>query len=299
MATDAMLRYILRRILQMIPTVFGVILITFVLFNVVGGSPAAMTLGKHASPQALEEFDEVRGFNKPLLLGRWARTRALERCPRSTRNAGPWREVEGVSHREPEGRLPGRIVLPAGGTTRCRWPSRSGKDQAYRLVVEYRTAAGAEPSFLVRTAAARRGRGRSRWSRPEPGALARARLDPGPAADSTRPAGRPTPVPVLQVEGTDMEIKSVRLAAPGRQPVRLPARASTSSQIAALRLRHLLAAPTSGCRSMLLDGMLPSLMLTVPIFLVGLVVDHRPVPGLRLLPQPVHRPLLRGAGRGA
>lgn len=62
----------------MIPTVLGVILITFILFNVVGGSPAAMTLGRHVTPQALEEFDEQRGFNKPLFFGWWTKTRALE-----------------------------------------------------------------------------------------------------------------------------------------------------------------------------------------------------------------------------
>ena len=49
----------------MLPTVLGVILITFILFNVVGGSPAAMMLGRHVTPQALEEFDEQRGFFNP------------------------------------------------------------------------------------------------------------------------------------------------------------------------------------------------------------------------------------------
>ncbi len=72
-----MFRYIIRRVLQMIPTVLGVIFITFILFNVVGGSPAAMTLGKHVTPKALEDFDELRGFNKPLFFGWWTRTRAL------------------------------------------------------------------------------------------------------------------------------------------------------------------------------------------------------------------------------
>lgn len=69
-------RYLIRRILQMVPTVLGVLLITFVLFHVVGGSPASMVLGEHVSAAALEAFDEQRGFNKPLILGRWARTRA-------------------------------------------------------------------------------------------------------------------------------------------------------------------------------------------------------------------------------
>ncbi len=72
-----MTRYILRRLLYMIPMVLGVILITFILFNVVGGSPASMALGKNASPQALDEFDEQNGFNKPVIMGRWIPTRAF------------------------------------------------------------------------------------------------------------------------------------------------------------------------------------------------------------------------------
>jgi peptide/nickel transport system permease protein len=69
--------FIIRRVLTMIPIILGVILITFLLFNVVGGSPASMALGKNASPQALEEFDEQRGFNKPPIFGWWTSTRAL------------------------------------------------------------------------------------------------------------------------------------------------------------------------------------------------------------------------------
>ncbi len=75
-----MTRFIIRRLLYMIPMVLGVILITFLLFNVVGGSPASMALGKKASPQALEEFDEQRGFNKPVIAGYWISTRAFPPC---------------------------------------------------------------------------------------------------------------------------------------------------------------------------------------------------------------------------
>ncbi|MEI8120560.1 MAG: ABC transporter permease [bacterium] len=71
-----MTRYIIRRILYMIPIILGVILITFLLFNVVAGSPASLVLGKNASPRALEEFDEQRGFNKPVVAGWWTSTRA-------------------------------------------------------------------------------------------------------------------------------------------------------------------------------------------------------------------------------
>ncbi len=92
-----MLRYSVRRILQMIPTVFGVILITFVLFNVAGGSPAAKKLGQHVSPKALEDFDAQRGFTKPLLplIFRWKSTRAYTYTS-FKRSIGPWQKVPGA-----------------------------------------------------------------------------------------------------------------------------------------------------------------------------------------------------------
>lgn len=61
-----MLRYTLRRLLQLIPTLLGVTLLTFILFNVVGGSPAAQVLGKNASAEALAEYDKMHGYDRPL-----------------------------------------------------------------------------------------------------------------------------------------------------------------------------------------------------------------------------------------
>lgn len=84
-----MIRFVFRRLLQMIPTLLGVIVITFVLFNLVGGSPARMKLGDKASPRALEEFDEQRGYNKPLFWGRSVPTRALADVD-FTQGAGAW-----------------------------------------------------------------------------------------------------------------------------------------------------------------------------------------------------------------
>ncbi len=72
-----MLRFLLRRSFLAIPTILGIILITFFLFNVVGGSPAANVLGQNASPQALAEFDARHGYDLPLFLGRWTSSRAL------------------------------------------------------------------------------------------------------------------------------------------------------------------------------------------------------------------------------
>ncbi len=113
-------RYVIRRLLQAIPTVAGVVLITFLLFNVVGGSPAAMVLGQNAGARSLEEFDEARGYNKPLFFGNWAATRALETvdfetAPQSVR--AKWGAGEsGWLRLEPgqELSLPFALPLPEG-----------------------------------------------------------------------------------------------------------------------------------------------------------------------------------------
>lgn len=74
-----MRRYIIRRMLEVIPTTLGVLLLTFALFHVVGGSPAEVVLGKNATPEALTLFDTKYGYDKPLLAGRWAASRGLIR----------------------------------------------------------------------------------------------------------------------------------------------------------------------------------------------------------------------------
>jgi ABC-type microcin C transport system permease subunit YejB len=61
-----MLAYIIRRALYVIPVVFGVALITFILFNVVGWNSAAMMLGKHASAEEIAALQEKLGLSGPL-----------------------------------------------------------------------------------------------------------------------------------------------------------------------------------------------------------------------------------------
>jgi peptide/nickel transport system permease protein len=62
-----MLNYILRRILYMVPILFGIALIVFLLFNVVGGDPVLIMVGKHASPQMIEELRHELGLDRPLI----------------------------------------------------------------------------------------------------------------------------------------------------------------------------------------------------------------------------------------
>ncbi|MFL5814680.1 MAG: ABC transporter permease [Bdellovibrionia bacterium] len=60
-----MLSYILRRLLSTIPTLIGVTLIIFVLFNLVGGDPAILMVGKHATPAQIAEIQHEYGLDQP------------------------------------------------------------------------------------------------------------------------------------------------------------------------------------------------------------------------------------------
>ena len=59
-------RYALRRIVRIVPTLLGVTLLAFVLFDVIGGSPAALELGQHATKEQIEEYDRQHGYDRPL-----------------------------------------------------------------------------------------------------------------------------------------------------------------------------------------------------------------------------------------
>jgi peptide/nickel transport system permease protein len=63
-----MAAYIIRRLLYTIPVVFGVLLLTFILFTVVGGDISFEIAGKNATPETIQEIREEYGFNKPLFL---------------------------------------------------------------------------------------------------------------------------------------------------------------------------------------------------------------------------------------
>ena len=100
-----MRRYIIRRLIEMVPTTFGVLVLTFLLFHVVGGSPAEVVLGKNATAEALAAFDARYGYDKPLLCGRWTEIRALGVTPREKLEK---RDGTGLS------RLTLTYALPAG-----------------------------------------------------------------------------------------------------------------------------------------------------------------------------------------
>ncbi len=69
-----MVRYAVRRILELIPTTFGVLLLTFILFYVVGGSPGEVALGQHADAASIAAYNARYGYDKPLIIGDWEQT---------------------------------------------------------------------------------------------------------------------------------------------------------------------------------------------------------------------------------
>jgi len=135
-----MLKYVLRRLLHLIPTVLGVIVITFILFNLVGGSPGRMALGEKASPEQVDVFDEEHGFNKPVLYGTRIKTLAFSDYDLN-RNAGPWSSVtSGVTYVEATASEPGYLKCTATPAAPLAFDLR--EDIAYEWTAKWRDPGG-------------------------------------------------------------------------------------------------------------------------------------------------------------
>jgi peptide/nickel transport system permease protein len=66
-----MLAYIVRRLWQIVPTMIGVILLIFFLFNVVGGDPAYLLAGKIANPEQIANIRKQLGIDEPYYVQLW------------------------------------------------------------------------------------------------------------------------------------------------------------------------------------------------------------------------------------
>ena len=61
-----MAAYLIRRLWQMIPTLFGVVLLVFLLFKGFGGDPAEVLSGLNATPAQIDAIRQQLGLNEPL-----------------------------------------------------------------------------------------------------------------------------------------------------------------------------------------------------------------------------------------
>ena len=62
-----MARYILRRLLTVIPVLFGLTIIVFAIMAMIPGDPATAILGAYATPENVDRINKALGLDKPLV----------------------------------------------------------------------------------------------------------------------------------------------------------------------------------------------------------------------------------------
>lgn len=66
-----MIAYLIRRLWQIVPTLFGVMLLIFLLFNFVGGDPAYVLAGKVSNPEVIANIRRQLGIDQSYLMQFW------------------------------------------------------------------------------------------------------------------------------------------------------------------------------------------------------------------------------------
>ncbi len=111
-----MFRYILRRCAYSVLIMLGVLILTFTLFRVAAGDPAATVLGKNPSAEELEAMRDQLGSSKPLFFGRWKETEAYASADFSGgRESLPGVAVSGKTEASENG-----MILQPGAEVFCR-----------------------------------------------------------------------------------------------------------------------------------------------------------------------------------
>ncbi len=66
-----MAAYVLRRLWQMVPTLFGVVLLVFILFHYFGSDPAVILAGQNATQEQIAAIRQQLGLDQPLVVQFW------------------------------------------------------------------------------------------------------------------------------------------------------------------------------------------------------------------------------------
>jgi peptide/nickel transport system permease protein len=74
-----MLSYVATRVLLVVPTLFGVTVVTFVLTYLLPGNPALVKAGPLATPQHIAEMERQMGLDQPMVVQYWRYLRGLLR----------------------------------------------------------------------------------------------------------------------------------------------------------------------------------------------------------------------------
>jgi len=59
-------QYIIRRLLLMVPMLFGVLTLVFLVLHTTPGSPAQRILGEYATPESIAALEHKLGLDRPL-----------------------------------------------------------------------------------------------------------------------------------------------------------------------------------------------------------------------------------------
>jgi len=62
------LRFLVRRVLLVLPVLFGLLVLTFILVRIVPNDPSAALAGQNATPQQITEIRAKYGFDRPLII---------------------------------------------------------------------------------------------------------------------------------------------------------------------------------------------------------------------------------------
>ncbi len=75
-----MFSYTAKRIVLLLPLLFGITVVVFGLMQIIPGDPAVVLLGQDATPEAVAEMRQALGLDQPLIvqLGRYVK------------NVAPW-----------------------------------------------------------------------------------------------------------------------------------------------------------------------------------------------------------------
>src|SRR5918998_14256 len=66
-----MLKYVVRRLLLLVPILLGVSILIFVWIRALPGDPASALLGERATPELVQQYKELYGLDDPLPVQYW------------------------------------------------------------------------------------------------------------------------------------------------------------------------------------------------------------------------------------
>jgi peptide/nickel transport system permease protein len=96
-----MLRFVVRRLLLLVPILLGVSILVFAWIRALPGSPAESLLGEHATPQAVAQIRHQYGLDKPVYVQYWAYLKTIASGNLGTSIASTRTVTYEIGHRFP------------------------------------------------------------------------------------------------------------------------------------------------------------------------------------------------------